>query len=98
MGGQPEVNFERVRIGTANAHGPGYVAGMREDAENSFDILLLLCVPRRKMIDRDERAHPADLLETWKSQRETSGQSALRDLSALLEHEMDELLTSAFAM
>jgi hypothetical protein len=98
VGGQPEVNVERVRIRTANAHGPRYVAGMSEDAENSFDNLLLLCVPHRKMIDRDERAHPADLLETWKSQRETSGQSALRDLSALLEHEMDELLTSAFAM
>jgi hypothetical protein len=96
MGGQAEVNVESVRIRTANAHRPRYVAGMSED-ESSFDNLLFLCVPHRKMIDRDERAHPADLLDTWKSQRETSGQSALRDLSALLEHEMDELLTTAFA-
>jgi hypothetical protein len=84
-----------VRIRAANPHGPRYVADMGDDA--SFDNLLLLCVPHRKTIDRDEKAHPADLLETWKAQREASGHRALRELGALPEDQIDVLLTTAFS-
>jgi hypothetical protein len=97
VGGQPEVNVESVRIRTANPHGPRYVADMRDDAVNSFDNLLLLCVPHRKAIDRDEKAHPADLLEMWKAEREASGHEALRDLGVGSDTEIDELLTTAFS-
>jgi hypothetical protein len=95
--GQPEVNVESVRIRTANPHGPRYVADLSDDSVSSFDNLLLLCVPHRKAIDRDEKAHPADLLETWKAEREASGHEALRDLGALPEGQIDELLTTAFS-
>lgn len=97
MGGQPEVNVESVRIRTANTHGPRYVADLSDDDANSFGNLLLLCVPHRKAIDRDESAHPADLLEMWKADREASGKEALRDLGALPEGQIDELLTAAFS-
>jgi hypothetical protein len=97
MDGQPEVNVEGVRIRTANPHGPRYVADMNDTTANAFDNLLLLCIPHRKLIDRDEQAHPVDLLETWKSQCEASGHPALRDLGALSESDMDELLTTAFS-
>jgi hypothetical protein len=95
--GQREVNIESVRIRTANPHGPRYVAGMSDDDTNSFDNLLLLCVPHRKAIDRDEKAHPADLLDMWKAGREASGREALRDLGAVPDAEIDELLTTAFS-
>jgi hypothetical protein len=97
VGGQPEVNVESVRIRTSNPHGPRYVADMSDNAVNSFDNLLLLCVPHRKAIDRDEKAHPADLLEMWKAEREASGHEALRDLGVGSDTEIDELLTTAFS-
>jgi hypothetical protein len=50
-----------------------------------------------EIIDRDEKAHPVDLLETWKAQREANGQEALRNVSAVPVDEIDELLTTAFS-
>ena len=97
VAGQPEVSVESVRIRTADPQRPRYTTGMTENAAATFGNLLLLCVPHRKLIDRDEKAHPADLLETWKAQREASGHAALRDVSSLPEHQMDELLTTAFS-
>ena len=95
--GQPEVNVEIVRIRRADPHGPRYVTDLSDSAVNSFDNLLLLCVPHRKIIDRDDKAHPADLLETWKNQCEGSGRRTLRDVGAVPEDQLDELLTTAFS-
>ena len=50
-----------------------------------------------EIIDRDEKAHPVDLLETWKAQREANGQEALRNVGAVPVDEIDELLTTAFS-
>ena len=97
LGGQPEVNVESVRIRTTNPHGARFAEDVSDDAANSFGNLLLLCVPHRKIIDRDEKAHPIDLLETWKAQREASAQEALRNVGAVPEDEIDELLTTAFS-
>jgi hypothetical protein len=97
VNGQPEVNVETVPIRSAELDRPRYVASMSDDDTRSFDNLLLLCVPHRKMIDRDEKAHPADLLETWKAKHEGSGHQALRDLNALPADQIDELLKTAFS-
>ena len=97
VGGQPEVNVESVRIRAANPHEPRFVADLSDDAANSFENLLLLCVAHRKTIDRDEKAHPADLLEMWKAQREASGHAALREVGTLPESQIDDLLITAFA-
>jgi hypothetical protein len=98
VNGQPEVNVESVRIRAANPHEPRFVAALSDDAANSIDNLLLLCVAHRKTIDRDEKAHPADLLDMWKAQREASGHAALRDVGTLPESEIDDLLTTSFAV
>ena len=77
--GRPEINVE--------------VAGIRGTAvAGTFDDVLLLCVPHRRSIDRDRTAHPADLLETWKDQREAGGRKALRDLPV---DRLDDLIAGA---
>ena len=97
VGGQPEVNVETVRIRAADQHGSRFAAELSDDAANSFDNLLLLCVAHRKTIERDEKAHPADLLEMWKARREASGHAALREVGTLPERQIDDLLITAFA-
>ncbi len=81
IGGRPEVNVEYARIRT---YEPG-------DPWDSFDNLLLLCVPHRKTVDRDARAYPAGVLETWRPRP-----AALRELRDLTEDRLDDLLTAAY--
>jgi hypothetical protein len=91
VGGRPEVNVEMAPVRGSVRGRPRFVAGLSDDARTSFANLLLLCVPHRKAVDRDEQAHPVDLLETW-----IPPTAALRDLRDLTEERLDDLLTSAF--
>jgi hypothetical protein len=91
VGGRPQVNVEMAHIRGSVRGGPRFVAGMSDDARTSFANLLLLCVPHRKAVDRDEQAHPVDLLETWIPRT-----AALQDLRYLTEERLDDLLTNAF--
>jgi hypothetical protein len=70
---------------------------MSDEVVNSFENLLLLCVPHRKAVDRDEKAHPIDLLETWKAQREASNRDVLRALGAMPADQLDALLVTAWS-
>jgi hypothetical protein len=78
--GRPEINVETARI--------------RGTEADTFDDILLLCVPHRRTVERDRDAHPADLLDTWKDQREGDGRQALRDLPA---DRLDDLIVGASA-
>ena len=93
LGAEPEVNVEPVRLRGTDPDGPRHTPGLTAEERDSFDNLLLLCVPHRKMIDRDEKAHPVELLQSWKP-KPGGPLSSLRDLS---ERRLDALLTSAFA-
>ncbi|MFG1995420.1 hypothetical protein ACGFJ7_36145 [Actinoplanes sp. NPDC048988] len=88
LGTEPEVNVEPVRIRGADPDGPRYTAGPPDD---SFANLLLLCVPHRKTIDHDEKAHPVELLQSWKQP------GPLSSLRGLTEQRLDALLTTAFS-
>ncbi len=77
VNGRPEINVEVLPI--------------RGSAGAAYADLLLLCVPHRRVVDRDERAHPADLLATWQPRHE-----ALRELPQLTPDRFAGLLTSAF--
>jgi hypothetical protein len=89
LGDDLEVNVEMVPIRGTDPAGPRYVAGTTARQRDSFGNLLLLCVPHRKTLDRNEKAHPIELIETW---RVTLGD----DLGLLTEQRLDELLTTAF--
>ncbi len=91
LGDGLEVNVEIAHIRGADPEGPRYVAGQPAAERESFDNLLLLCVPHRKTIDRDEKAHPIELIETWRTRLDD------RDLPALTEQRLDKLLTTAFS-
>jgi hypothetical protein len=91
LGDGLDVNVEVAHIRGTDPAGPRYVAGLDAAERSSFDNLLLLCVPHRKMIDRDEQAHPIELIETWRTRLDDG------DLPALPEQRLDELLTTAFS-
>jgi hypothetical protein len=93
LGGRPEVNVEIVRIRGSDPGGPRHVAGLSAADANVFGNLLLLCVPHRKTIDREQKSHPAGLLETWRR----GPPDALKDVGSVTEGQLDDLLTTAFS-
>jgi len=95
LDGQPVVNVEITHIRAGEPGRPRYVPGVSRETADSFENLLLLCVPHRKTVDRDEETHPIDLLETWKPQR-AAGRDALTALGDVTADELDGLLTTAF--
>lgn len=90
LGDGLEVNAEIVRLRGTDPEGPRYVAGTTPAQRDSFGNLLLLCVPHRKTVDRDEKGHPIELLEKW---RVCLGDD---DLGPMTEQRLDDLLTTAF--
>jgi hypothetical protein len=86
LGSQPEINIEIARIRSADPSQPRYVAGTSD--EDSFHNFLLLCVPHRRIVDRDLQAHPVELLESWVPAMDSLGPVSVAGL--------EELLTSAF--
>ncbi|MEV6303057.1 hypothetical protein AB0M02_26825 [Actinoplanes sp. NPDC051861] len=93
LGDEPEVNVEPVRIRDTDPNRPRYAPGLDDDERDGFDNLLLLCVPHRKTIDRDEQGHPVELLQTWKPKPP----GPLSELRGLSSQRLDLLLTTAFA-
>jgi hypothetical protein len=91
LGDGLEVNVEIAHIRGTDPEGPRYVAGLSAAERDGFDNLLLVCVPHRKTIDRDEKAHPIELIETWRTR--LGGD----DLPGLTEQRLDELLTTSFS-
>jgi hypothetical protein len=91
LGDDLEVNVEMVPIRGTDPAGPRYVAGTTSRQRDSFSNLLLLCVPHRRTIDRDEKAHPIELIENWRARLDGD------DLGPMTEQRMDELLTTAYA-
>jgi hypothetical protein len=90
LGDDLEVNVETVRIRDTDPTGPRYVAGTTLRQRDSFANLLLVCVPHRRILDRDEKAHPIELIETWRIR-------AGDELGPMTPQRLDDLLTTAFA-
>ncbi|MEV6848555.1 hypothetical protein [Actinoplanes sp. NPDC051411] len=89
LGDDLEVNVEMVRIRDTDPAGPRYVAGTTARQRDSFANLLLLCVPHGRILDRDEKAHPIELIETWRTE-------VGDDLGPITPRRLGELLTTAF--
>ena len=92
LGSQPEINIEIAHIRGTDPDQPRYVAGLRDDDRNSFHNLLLLCVPHRRTVDREPKAHPVELLESWTP----AVNGALDELGPMRPSGLEDLLTSAF--
>jgi len=94
LGDDLEVNVETVRIRDTDPAGPRYVAGTTPRQRDSIANLLLLCVPHRRILDRDEKAHPIELIETWRTR---VGDDPVDELGPMTPQRLDDLLTTAFA-
>jgi hypothetical protein len=89
LGDDLEINVEMVPIRDTDPAGPRYVAGTSPRQRDSFANLLLLCVPHRRILDRDEKAHPIELIETWRVVLDS-------ELGPMTPQRLDDLLTTAF--
>jgi hypothetical protein len=96
VGDRPIVNVEIVRIRESEPGRPGYVAGLSETDMQSFDNLLLLCVPHRRIVDQDRESHPIDLLETWREAGKGDRQRPLSAVRNVTDHSIEKLLATAF--
>jgi len=92
LGGLREINVEIAHVGGSDHDGPRYVAGLSTAERDSLGNVLLLCVPHRRIVDRDEKTYPAELLQTWLP----AGNGLLKDLGGLTEARLESLLTDAF--
>ncbi|WP_305783311.1 hypothetical protein [Symbioplanes lichenis] len=91
VGDRYEVNVEYARIRGTDPAGPRHDPALPAADRDAFDNLLLLCSPHRRLVDRDEQAYPAGLLEIWASRPPGN------NLRGLTERRLDSLLTTAFA-
>ena len=92
LGGLREINVEIAHIGGSDPERPRYIAGLSNADRDSLGNVLLLCVPHRRIVDRDEKTYPAELLQTWLP----AGNGLLKDLGGLTEARLEGLLTDAF--
>ncbi|GIF18428.1 hypothetical protein BJ973_008613 [Actinoplanes tereljensis] len=96
----PEGRAALVTLSEGSCYFPGcrtpilvFLDGRLEfnvEITRSNGALLLLCVPHRRIVDRDPTAHPAGLLRTWVP-------PAIRELDDLDEDRLPELLAEAFS-
>lgn len=90
------MNLEIAHIHAANEDGPRFSSDLSERQRDSFDNLILLCKPHHETVDKDDpESFPVEVLKQWKSQRETSGQSALAGLRNLTEERLQEVISEA---
>jgi len=92
LGGRPEINIEIAHIRGADPDHPRYVAGLTAEDRDSAGNLLLLCVPHHRTVDREPKAHPPELLDSWLP----SADDALDELGPMSPTRFEDLLRSAF--
>ncbi len=92
LGGRPEINIEIAHIRSADPAHPRHVAGLSDHDRDSCGNFLLLCVPHRRTVDRDPRAHPPGLLESWLP----DARQALDELGPMSTDRFEGLLLSSF--
>jgi hypothetical protein len=94
--GVPVTNVQIAHISGANPGSPRFDPAMNDEERASFDNLVLLCKPHHDLVDRiDPGRFPADVLKTWKTDREGPGIAALRGLRGLTESRLQEMLETA---
>jgi hypothetical protein len=94
--GEPVVNVEIAHIYGAHPGAPRYKASMSDDERRSFSNLLLLCKPHHILVDRlHVDRYPAELLKSWKLEREQGRLDELRSVASLTEERLIALIESA---
>lgn len=92
------VNVEIAHIRAKESTGARYDTSMAPAARDSFDNLMLLCIPHHKIIDNvaSRGDYAVVLLQRWKREREGDIVSELRDwkgLHGLTEEKLQDILS-----
>ena len=92
------VNVEIAHIRAKESTGARYDTSMTLTARDSFDNLMLLCIPHHKVIDNvaTQGDYPVPLLHQWKCKREGDIAAELRDwkgLHGLTEEKLQDILS-----
>src|ERR1035441_2680758 len=92
--GNPVNNLEIAHIRAANPNGPRFVPHMTDAERRHWRNLIYLCTPHHNYVDKVKpQDYPIELLERWKSDRETGAMAQLRGLSELTEDRLQEMIT-----
>lgn len=92
-----EIALEIAHICALKPTGPRYDASMSDKERNEFANIIFLCHPHHNTVDkRESEKYPVETLQRWKSERETSGQAALKGLRDLTEDRLQALISEAF--
>jgi hypothetical protein len=93
INGEPVTNLQIAHIRAANPNGPRFDPRMSDGERRSWKNLILLCTPHHSIIDKlKPNDYPIEVLEKWKSDRETGGLARLKGLSDLTEDRLQEML------
>lgn len=94
INGEPVTNLQIAHIRAANPDGPRYIKDMSDDDRRAWKNLILLCTPHHLMVDKLRPAdYSIEVLEEWKSKRETGGLARLNGLNDLTEDRLQEMLS-----
>ncbi|MFF4502794.1 hypothetical protein [Streptomyces sp. NPDC001401] len=89
--------MEIAHIRAVSSGGKRFDPNLTLDEKNDFANLLLLCKAHHVRVDgRDSDQYTVEMLETWKSERETEGQAALQGLRGMTEERFRELVSESF--
>ena len=92
----PVINVHIAHIFGAKPGSTRFDKSMSDAARAAFDNVILLCKPHHDLVDRiqpDE--HPAEVLKSWKAEREGGGLAALHGLKGLTEARLAEMIEGA---
>ncbi|WP_370382302.1 hypothetical protein [Catenulispora sp. GAS73] len=96
VNGEPVCSVQIAHIRGANPNSERYDPAMTDDERRAFSNLILLCTPHHTVIDR---LHPedysAELLQEWKTRRETEAGIDNGAVSSLTEERLIELIENA---
>ena len=95
IGDEAFVDYQIAHIHDAKP-GNRYKADMTDDERRAFSNLVLLCKPHHELVDkRHPEQFSAELLASWKAERERSFGLDATQLSGINSDELDDLVTSA---
>lgn len=94
--GKPQPNYMTAHIRAASQGGPRYVREMSDAERSDFSNLVLLCLGHHNAVDgRDRDKYTIEVLEKWKTDRETANLAELKGLREVTEERLQEMITGA---
>ncbi|WP_406502349.1 hypothetical protein [Streptomyces sp. NBC_01602] len=96
--GEHILNLEIAHIRAISSGGKRFDPQLTLDEKNAFTNLLLLCKVHHVRVDgRDSNQYTVEVLQEWKTLRETDGLEPLQGMQGLTEERFRELVSESFS-